>query len=1792
MDGPAVAPYLRLTGSASMTFDGLAGALSAAAIDLTGMDSGATLNFSEDIFATPPNVLLAPGITWTLPESDTGTTRNDWRWVYDDAKWNAGETAARTATLRKTRGGDLIVGRTLQNNVQIDEGTLWLSTGTDGNYTFPASIAGDGIFGKTGSGALTVQWNQLGTTGASGGVLARCDEGTLYFDAAGSDGLRSNMSVRAEKSGTVYVRCASGAAERHNASDFVFEAVDGGTIELGGYSNLFTQTRAQMPNFLLDNGRLYNDGGAHMHIGTISTRGNSSLVFGGNDTNAWNREALNLWDGLLTIESGNLAAYPDPAGTQNNSLVIRALDDYGHGTASYIDVANGAAFYSDLPIQGGQSNANRNIIKTGGGIWVQTRSTGNGVSNNGASWWASDIRIREGTLRFNLGTLEQVQQSGDRTIQIYSGARLDGEGAIRDKSTVRIDAGATIASGLPEDWAGIDREHPWYANLPASFKGPASNTIGRLRIQGGLTLADGAILEVNLDDSQLLEVNGTVTLGSTLNVRLQNLPTSLPTARRLTNFTGTVSGSPNIVCPEAVALDALVRLCTEAEATGVGDADQLNLWLVPSEANYVWTDETGLWSSELWRMAGEPVAFPYVESAASTNAPTARIEASARDAAITVDKGNRTSEGRLWNIYALILASERDRTATLVQGAPVTTVTNATSGLTMPSHDGLNMPSVGVSLWKLGRGDTVFETPLAFGAMDGSCTATIAQGGLVFRRALVMGTPIAGTERNSVPVDMEIAEGATVTFDLTATEAEVNWLAGLNATQTWQPLAQTLTGDFTGSGTLAVTGASAAAATNASGESLFGASKPNVRLAGTADSGLSYRVSDGATLTLAGAIPESSYDPATRRVAEVGLGGRLELSTTNAIGWATNWVWRLSAATEAAGNAAVVATSQNARVRGAIQVVRSGDDPDEPQMVTFGTNQAYVDGYTSFDVPANTTLAFLGFTQTPGNVTAGGLEKLGAGTLQIAGEYGLNLPFTLTEGTVSITGAIAATDLNDGATIPDWTVMPGATLAFNVTSTGAQDFGNGTFTLREGATLDVGGSIVGMRGVTRLEDGAVIALGNGGQIGTLTFNSNTTVEGTVRINLDKVDLDALAAAGNSSYQLVTFASGVRLGSGTFTLAGEKLVALSQRGWTLHDAGDSVVLRAFGNGNFYTWAGTDADTGAGNWANTAWVANGGTAREPWPEEGTPAVVLQDRDPIDASLEIPAEARTIDWTLAGQTLSAFRCDNALPADGDTELSHDYTLTASGGGSNALSIRGDFLKTGDATLTVSRILSFGAEGVIRLLGGETVIGATLRADSGNFTVPVTLAGDATLRFTGSANRNLLGRLEGDGTGVIAQSGTGTLTLGAALDAIKALRVENGTAYLAADEHYAVLPEITLAEGTILGYSGALSAGGAVSLNVNPGETPAGTFLWQGETSSETSRAPRLATADGAPLGVAHVRYDSAQGHLILDPGILHATATLALEQGASETEALWLGNNTDNGSVFALAGLSADAAHGGIIGVEPAIDAFANPVWATNRVVTLTLDPALDEASRTFAGTFMGALSPEGREIRAGLTVLSATPDDAAAKPRFVYSGASTDAHLGVLTVGRNARVEVNGTWSGDIAVDTDGGELAGSGTLGAEGRTIRIPAGATLSAAAYGRREQANGTYREETVPTTLTVADTLRLEPAAKLRVLVRKDLQGAPWVSCVETKTLSLPMVTGDAEEVMIDVTVEIEPDATASNVKIIGWEGLAGGGKINGTVTVVDPEGNPVEGSFTLRQKTDGLYLYRSDSRFWMILK
>jgi hypothetical protein len=116
---------------------------------------------------------------------------------------------------------------------------------------------------------------------------------------------------------------------------------------------------------------------------------------------------------------------------------------------------------------------------------------------------------------------------------------------------------------------------------------------------------------------------------------------------------------------------------------------------------------------------------------------------------------------------------------------------------------------------------------------------------------------------------------------------------------------------------------------------------------------------------------------------------------------------------------------------------------------------------------------------------------------------------------------------------------------------------------------------------------------------------------------------------------------------------------------------------------------------------------------------------------------------------------------------------------------------------------------------------------------------------------------------------------------------------------------------------------------------------------------------------------------------------------------------------------------------------------------------------------------------------------------------------------------------------------------------------------------------------------------LELEQGSVIEVLVAMDDTDAPVISCIEAKEVQLPKIV-EGEEVKLDVVVRLpEAGDFAMNQKILGWEGLNGSSKVNGNVTVLDHEGNEVTGvKYYLRQKSDGLYLTRSKSRTWLIIR
>lgn len=1821
VDRTAALPFLRFEGLGSLTVRGEPGALSAASLDFTSATSG-TAVFEEDVFAHTPAVLLGPGITLQLPESDAGLVDNDWRWVYE-------ATDSTSSTIHKTKAGELRLTRTVDSNLRIDNGTLWLTSVTNGGANYPRAISGEGSLGWAGTGAFRVAFNNLPSgDNDSENAFLRVSSGTVTMAAVADSSLPADRKVIVSDGATLQFNNNTRAVSQRPFPNGTFLARDGGIVHYNGSdaSNTFKNNAAatQLPSVRLESGMFQqtvyteNGGGNNASVHDVYefvSSGDSRYYVANAGSNAWNHKALNVRSGRIQVEAGTLGIHSNlgnGTGSKNSVVLLPNADlaaEYGDSdsTHGYLDVATGAVLLSHYPIYAGSGGSNNTLAKVGGGVWVQTQNVcqtvgynGGGNANTGGTDPYCNIEIREGTFRLNMGddVLEVPADTAARTITVQSNTRMEGTGTVSDDFDVTIATSATLLSGFPADVTWVTTDSQWYDNYPGHFKRaadrsdtniPEGGSAVGLLFQGDLTFEDGAILEVNLAANNPLSVIGdaaSVTFEGTLNVRLLNVPLSLAEPVRLTNFGGTVGEPGDIVCPEAVSIDAEVKLCTAAEVGVAGDDTAAkNLWLIPSGASHRWTDAAGSWSEAKWHQGDATVQIPdgnAVGLAGETpkpadpeTSPTARVEAATATVTLTVDAPRPGSESSFnetdyWGVYGLILAADSGRSVilnqdgvlTLTENAGVETVEGALHGLTL-----------GTTLWKIGAGRATVDAVLS--ALTDTVTFNVSDGALTLRRPLLRLENLAQEEYSAdFGGPVEIAEGATLTLDFTlpddeaAREAlEVYYrdilgidpeAAGLGSALPAQ--SQILSGDLTGAGTLAVNGAGTA-----------------LRLTGTADSGVDYAVDAGATLILAG--NQAGGAAADSRSATVAAGAVLDLAIAQALGTA-DWDLTLGAApadetTGASGGALVRTSDRNARLRGAVTVTGFGT-------ATLGTMGLDIDGALTVSVPTGATLdlAATNVMTSEDAAADAAFVKTGTGLLAVtSSNFELGLPVEVREGTLRFTATSVLPTPPDDRTV-DWTVREGAVLSLagdNVLNLNFE--GYGALTVESGATLALdgrSGATVnnGSDNPVTFAGGATVRFGNGTDLplagGTNTrlyFPNPVRVEGVVTVD---VAVDPASLPEGDSITLMTFAS--RSGAGSFVLGGETAALLAARGWTLRDNTTSVVLEPFGVGTVYTWA---ADNHAGSdpnaWSGDNWrsSAEAGDTLVAWPAEFStpPTVVFPEVSPVSGD-PVPSDFRTVEWEGEAQTLAALRADNA--AQDDQGNGGDYVLRGNAG----LTLNGVLLKTNGGGLTFERAVTFDSiVGAISHFGGALTFAKDVTLNG----VPISLYGEGTvLAFAGDTEVTVNGRLGGDGQATVRKAGAGTLTFASDAFAVKGFSVESGTLSLTADNQAEALagegaPTFDVAPGATLVLGGAVGTG-VVAPAFAEGNTGV-TLRWEGAASSATAAAPAL----GALPAVGSLVYAPASGHLILDPGSLPDTATLTLEapdaDRASETLALWLGAGEDADGTLTLAGLN--AAQGAVIGVEPVIDTLAAGDWATDRVIDLAVPAAEGDAPIVCGATFMGGVSG-GQAIRSGLSVRS-TSD---ARVTLNYVGTSDHERLGTLTAGKNARVEVTGGWLG-TARAIDGGVLAGDGTLG----DVDIPVGGRLSATVTD--------VTDAVVPAELTVQGELTLRTGSGLEVSATVDAEtGATAVSCVQAAAINLEPPAAD-NEVMIDVYLDADPTAAVNNKKIVGWETLNGATDVSGTVYVRDETGAWVASDdYVLHQSADGLYLRRNAGRFWMILR
>ena len=1822
VDREVAVPFLRFDGVSNLTVTGEPGFLSTGGLDFTDVTSEGTVTFEEDVFAQPPQVVLGSGLTLEVPEPEAGILDNDWRWRYSD-------DAAHGATLRKTKAGGLRLTQSVSHNLQIDNGTLWLTAVPDGSVNYPYTVTGEGTLGWNGGNFRIAFPNLPAGNNDPENAFLRVSSGTVTMAAAANNSLPAERTILIENGGTVEFSYSS-PVDGNNRPLFTngrFLIRNGGRLRYNATnaSNLFRNTNAtnclQVPTVELQSGQFQqnltgsdNNGTVH-DVLTITSDGLSRHHIIHDNANCWASRALNVRNGQILVNSGKLAlTFGGGNNASRNSIHLMSTAEVAasHGdadeTCGYINVANGATFYSGYPIVATNTDWATNdatLVKIGGGVWVQAHNicqsvgyhfvTGQGQDGGnspGGNQPYCNVEVRAGTLRLNGSRTFAQPTSGymaggavqDRTVTIQNNARLDGAGDFDQYFNVTIAQGGTVSAGFPADveWATADEgwNTAWYQEFPDRFTEP-DDEVSTLTFNGDLIFENGAILEVNLGGNARVttpaateeSTSATVRFEGTLNVRLTNMPLSIAEPVRLTNFGTTPTGliESAIVCPEAIAIDAEVKLCTEAEATGEGEAEEpdtavKNLWLIPTGASHRWTDATGSWSEARW-IQGETsdVSIPDgnatdVSSASPnpsnpTTSPTARVESTGGvtltidDPANSTENPAATNSTDFWGVYGLILS-----------GGDITLAQGGTIAAGNPLTGKLFGVDVGTSFWKLGDGNATIDALLRLYGNDP--TFTVSGGNLTLHRPILLARDEGGQEDMQLRNPFEIGSGATLTLDFALPEDETERNAlrayyhdrGFSAPSemgsVYPEQAQLLQGPLTGSGTLRVQGEGTSVRLGSINE-----------VGTTADSGVNFSVGAGTTLTLAGAL---SGGGAAERTATVEAGAIFDLQRETALGSA-DWTFNLAAGTadDTTGTpaGAIVRTDNDVRLRGTVNVTGTGS-------ATLGSGNLDIDDSLSVNVPVGATLelAASNVMTSSGASDDAVFTKTGAGVLDVtSGNFELGLPVSIEEGTLRLS-ARPILSPSDDRTI-DWNVREGGTLAFAGTAGAFSLEQYGTLTVEAGGTLALTDRSVTINGTTAdpplLAAGSIVSFGNGTSLptasssGVLTFANSGAVDGTVTVVLNVV------ADNLPQQEVILISFNERQGTGEFILGGDNAAEIAAAGYTLHDNGSTVTLEPFGGDALYTWAANGTE--GSEWATgNNWVGRNGTGRVTWPAEfdTPPAVILPEVSPLrdEPTFHIPAAFRTISWTGEAQTLSGLQASNdAANEDGTT--GGDYTLT----GSAALTVDGTLLKTGTGGLTFNRPVTVGSTGALSLFGGTVTFakGATLT----NTAIDLN---NATLAFTGDTGTTISGRLAGNGFGTVLKSGANTLTVSSTIgEAVDRFDIDGGTLCLTADyQADALTPTFDMASGTTLTLGGAVVGGAVIEPTFAEGNTGF-TLRWEGVAGTATAASPVLGKVPASTFD-----YQPASGHLILDPESLPEGAALILGDAVNESSALRLGAG-EGGEAIRLSALTAPV--GTVIGVEPATDLAAGD-WATERALTLALNT---EDLVTVGATFMGAVLEDNTTVRAGLTVEKAA--GATVEPTLAYIGESDHNALGTLTAGANARVEVTGLWAGPARAAV-GGTLAGSGTIGADGTTadnVEVVAGGILSATVTS---SATGDIE----PAELTVQGDLAIQNGAILAVTAAVQGDGTTAVSHVTTDSVNF---TG--ARVNIEVRLDAPDEAAVNGKPILTWSSLNGTTEVTAVVKVRNENGDWVDSKdYSVMKEGSRLVLRRASGRFWMILR
>ena len=479
------------------------------------------------------------------------------------------------------------------------------------------------------------------------------------------------------------------------------------------------------------------------------------------------------------------------------------------------------------------------------------------------------------------------------------------------------------------------------------------------------------------------------------------------------------------------------------------------------------------------------------------------------------------------------------------------------------------------------------------------------------------------------------------------------------------------------------------------------------------------------------------------------------------------------------------------------------------------------------------------FDQAAGS-RAGGLTKMGAGTMVLSGHNSYTGATTVNAGTLLITGTNASTapiTVNAGTLA----VGASASLASNTIkiASGAHfDASAGGYTLPSGQTLIAGhtsGAAADVLGNLTVGSGSILDVGGVGIPATLSLgNAASLTGGTLRLDLGSpggAGNDLIAVSGNLS---LSETNSVLVSPTQSSLAAGKYTLMTYGGTLTGGASNLAISSALGATRQTFSFDTSSTPGSvllnvsGQAASLIWA--GGSAANAWDLNTT--ANWKNQGAADKFFSL--DQVTFDDT--GSNTPAINITGTVsPGSITVNSSHDYTF----GGSGSIAGGASLTKSGSGTLTINNTNSFA--GPVTINGGVLVTGGF--GPSGTATpigsgTTVNL-GAGTLRYTGpsvssdraftlnnaassievttaASNLSLTGSVSG--AGGLTKLGAGILSLAGGNTFAGPTVVSGGTLALAADSSLGAAPASAQAAAVTLG-GGNLQFTGSATLNANRG-------------------------------------------------------------------------------------------------------------------------------------------------------------------------------------------------------------------------------------------------------------------------------------------------------------------------------------------------------------------------------------